>query len=157
MTKYNPNHSQEVINYLVGQKVVIFNSEGQILFLRRSEKCTRAGGWDFPGGGLENEQPTEGIKREAREEVGIEVSGLKPVALISHESKEPGVRVLLVGYVAYLKSGNVKLSWEHDAHKWLKIDEALKVDLPEGHRKFLDAAIESWETKYVRIPSGVLL
>lgn len=71
MNKFNPNHIQEIINFRVGQKAVVFNFEGKILFLRRSNKCTRAGGWDFPGGGLENEQPTEGIKREAREEAGI--------------------------------------------------------------------------------------
>ena len=147
MNKYNPNHSQEVINFRVGQKVVIFNAEGKILFLRRSEKCTRAGGWDFPGGGLENEDSIEGIKREAGEESGIEISEVSPVSSISHDSKEPGVRALLIGYVAKLKSGEVKLSWEHDDHKWLEIDEALKVDLPEGHRRFLEAAIESWETK----------
>lgn len=151
MNTYNPNHIQQVINFRVGQKVVVFDSDNKILFLRRSNKCTRAGGWDFPGGGLENEEPDEGIRREAREEAGIEIREVIPVTSISHESKDPGIRILLIGYVAKLKSGKIKLSWEHDDYRWLTAEEAVKVDLPKGHRKFLKAAIEFSKANLVPI------
>lgn len=133
--------SSATINFKVGQKVVVFNQDKQLLFLKRSAKSSRPGGWDFPGGGLEKEEPIEGIKREAREEANIEITDIKPTVLVTHDREEPSMRTLIIGYVGRLESGEVKLSFEHDEFKWLSIEEALKVDLPEGHRKFLEAAI----------------
>lgn len=126
----------------MAQKVVIFNNENKILFLRRSAMTKRAGGWDFPGGALENEEPNEGIKREAREEANIEITDLKPVGFATYDRKEPKMRTLMIGYMANLKSGEVELSWEHDEYKWLAIDDAQKVDLPKDLMKFLETSIK---------------
>lgn len=138
---FDPNYKQVSVNFRVGQKVVIFNHQNQILFLRRSDKTERAGGWDFPGGGLENEEPDEGIKRETREEASIEITSIRPVGFITHDREEPNFRTLIIGYVARWLSGEVQLSWEHDEYHWLSVEEALRIDLPQGHRKFLDLAI----------------
>lgn len=46
----------------VGCKVVVSNKQGEVLFLRRSKATPRAGGWDFPGGGInEGEELEEGV------------------------------------------------------------------------------------------------
>lgn len=141
MKNFDPHYQPTIVNFRVGQKVLVFNQAGQILFLRRSSKTERAGGWDFPGGGLENEQPEEGIQREALEEANIQITDVQPVATITHDRNEPNSKTLIIGYTAKLKSGEVELSWEHDDFKWLTVGEALEMDLPDGHKKFLRAAI----------------
>lgn len=102
MNIYNPNHIPVIVNFRVGQKVVIFNSKKESLFLRRSDKCARAGGWDFPGGALEEEEAVEGIIRETREEAGVEIEDIQLISLISHLRKDPQPSVLLIGYKAKL-------------------------------------------------------
>src|SRR3989344_5432691 len=57
----------------VSQKVVILNSEGKLLTIRRSETAP-AGPlhWDLPGGDLDyGEDPIQGIVREVKEETGL--------------------------------------------------------------------------------------
>ena len=56
----------------------LFDNQGRVLIAQRPPGKHMAGGWEFPGGKLEpEEQPFEGLKRELREELGIEV--LDPV------------------------------------------------------------------------------
>lgn len=139
---FDPNHVPLIINFRVGQKVVVFNDKNQILFLRRSEKTTRAGGWDFPGGALENETPEDGIAREAEEEAGIVIVDIHPVATLAHDRKENKTKTLMIGYIAKAFSDQeVKLSWEHDQFIWLSVENAFKIELPQDHARILKAAV----------------
>ncbi|MBP6979488.1 NUDIX hydrolase [Candidatus Curtissbacteria bacterium] len=142
MNTFDPNYKPIMISFRVAQKVVIFNSENKILFLRRSSMTKRAGGWDFPGGALENEEPDEGIIRETREEANIEIIKLQPIGFATYNRKEPKMRTLMIGYMADLKSGEVKLSWEHDEYRWFSINDAQKNDLPKDLKKFLKTSIK---------------
>lgn len=150
MNTFDPNHTPSTTYFKVGQKVVVFNSQVEILFLRRSAKCSRAGGWDFPGGGLENEQPLAGIKRETKEEANIEITSVYPTSSITYENVDSDIQTLTIGYTARLESGEVQLSWEHDEFRWLSIEEALMLDLPKGHKLFLEKAIEYQKTTALR-------
>ena len=55
---------------------IIFDPSGRVLLLKHR---FRAGsGWGMPGGFIEaNEQPEEGLRRELREEIGLELQALK--------------------------------------------------------------------------------
>lgn len=59
--------------FTVTAGALIFNDSGQILLLKHR---FRAGsGWGIPGGFIENgEQPEQAVRRELREEIGLEVS-----------------------------------------------------------------------------------
>lgn len=59
--------------FTVTAGALIFNDAGQILLLKHR---FRAGsGWGIPGGFLEaGEQPEQALRRELREEIGLEVS-----------------------------------------------------------------------------------
>lgn len=61
---------------------------------------------------------------------------------LSHIHEHQSQQSLLVGYVAYVENDTVTLSDEHEAFKWLSIEEAKKIDLPKPHAKILSAAIE---------------
>ena len=63
----------------ISQKTIVFNAEGKILALRRSDTDhSRPLTWDLPGGQFEEgEDLEESARREIREEAGIEVEDLK--------------------------------------------------------------------------------
>ncbi len=140
---FDPNYKEEKNYVRVGGKAVVSDEKGRVLFLRRSEKCSRAGGWDFPGGGMDKgEEPVEGIKREIKEEAGIEVKEVRVVDVRSEVLHKSGDVVVMLGYSCVTKDYNVKLSWEHDQFAWLDREEALRVELPKTHRSFLEKHFE---------------
>jgi 8-oxo-dGTP diphosphatase len=143
MNDFDPNYQSPNITFIVGQKAVIFNDQDEILFLRRSEKVGRAGGWDFPGGRLEHEQPVAGLKREIWEETQLTVQEIQPIGVVVREPREPDQNLLVIGYMANWQSGEVTLSWEHTAFQWLNHEQALGLDLPEHHQTFLKSAIKN--------------
>ena len=73
--------------FYVTAGAVILNKEGEVLLLNH---VFRAGsGWGIPGGFLErDEQPDEALRRELREEAGMELDDLK-IAFI-RTLKRPG-------------------------------------------------------------------
>lgn len=140
MNEYIENYVPEYVYFLVGIKVVVFDREGKVLLLRRSEKCSRAGGWDFPGGGLEKEDLVEGLMREMEEETGIEVADEKLVYAVTHTS-QTGDPYIILGYKVKAQSNVVTLSWEHDQYRWVMVEEALaEVRLPYEHKEILKMA-----------------
>jgi 8-oxo-dGTP diphosphatase len=149
-SQYDPNHVPTIFNFKVGQKIVVFNQNSEVLLMRRSVNCSRAGGWDFPGGSLEDEEPLAGIERETKEEAGISISNLHPVSIVTHGGEDKNSRTLMIGYTADVDSDQqITLSWEHDQYQWLSIDQALEIDLPNVHQAFLQAAIEFRRVKEV--------
>jgi mutator protein MutT len=69
---------------------------GQILIAQRPAGKHMAGAWEFPGGKLESgEAPLEGLARELREELGIEIGSgpHRPVRRISHSYPDRDVLI----------------------------------------------------------------
>lgn len=115
----------------VTQKAIVLRADGKFLALRRSKTDPfHALAWDLPGGVLEyGEQPYDGMLREIREEVGIEVVDLKPFDVLGRENPS-GFRVT-ISYVCTCTSENVVLSYEHDDYKWVTREEFLKLQTTE--------------------------
>lgn len=140
MNKYDPNYKPTFTFFLVGVKVVVYNPGGKVLLLKRSDKTSRAGGWDFCGGGVDDDEVDvyETAKREVLEEAGIRVGNLKIVnASIVKDKKR---NTLILGFTAKAKSSNIKLSWEHSEYKWVDKDAALRMGLPGIHSEILKQA-----------------
>ena len=54
---------------------IIFNSKCKLLIAQRNREKNFGGFWEFPGGNLEpGETPSDGLVRELREELSIEVT-----------------------------------------------------------------------------------
>src|SRR6185369_9189935 len=70
--------------FTVTAGAVIFNDQKQVLLLKHR---FRAGsGWGLPGGFLERgEQPIEALRRESREEIGLELEDVEIFASRSFE------------------------------------------------------------------------
>ena len=78
--------------------------------------------WGPPGGKLEvNEDPIVGLKREVKEETGLEIEVKMPVTTWfgSFNNK----KILAVDYFCKYQSGKIQLSNEHNSYIWLSMQE----------------------------------
>ena len=105
-------------------RVVIFDTKGRVLLLRRSETDDWAPGfWNLPGGRRDKgESPMRAALRELSEETGIRAPALVPLGTVPMSSTELGA---IYGY-GVPAGTKVRLDFEHDAYRWLEID-----DVPE--------------------------
>ena len=106
---------------------------GRILVTRRPEGNWMGGYWEFPGGKLEgNEDPREGLARELREELNIEVAIGAVEDVILHRYSDR--TVLLIFYRCSLPDGNPRGQLGQEL-KWATLEEMeelpfLPADLP---------------------------
>ena len=72
----------------------LIDSDDRVLLTRRRPGSHQGGLWEFPGGKLERgESVSDGLSRELREELGIELLGHRPLIRVTHQY--PELRVLL--------------------------------------------------------------
>ncbi|RUS45747.1 (deoxy)nucleoside triphosphate pyrophosphohydrolase [Cohnella sp. AR92] len=100
---------------------VIENDQGLVLVARRKEGKSQAGLWEFPGGKLEaGESPEDCLRRELREEMGIDILPYERVGSNVHDYG--AVTICLMAYRAKWLGGSIVLT-DHDACCWAKREE----------------------------------
>lgn len=102
---------------------------GQKAFISRDDEVLVLGdpteGLDFPGGKIQEgeENLTESLKREVREETDLEIEVGAPFITWTNTFPDnhrfAGKKVYLVGYKCKYISGEVVLSDEHNKFKWV--------------------------------------
>lgn len=126
----------------------IIVKEGKYLITKRSKNKKRfPSKWTVPGGKLETTDYTDlpkdtkfywynvlekVLKREVKEEVGINISGTEYVTSLAtiHGDGNPS---LVVSCMADYKSGKIKLQEEEtEDFAWVSLKEAKKYDLIDG-------------------------
>jgi mutator protein MutT len=116
---------------------VIWNQQNQILIDRRRQEGDMGGLWEFPGGKIEaGETYDECIRREIREELGIEVSVGDRVVEITHTYEKFRV-TLVVHHCRHLAGYPQPL--ECDEIRWVGIDELDRFAFPEANIQIIDA------------------
>lgn len=123
--------------FTVTAGAIIFNQAGQILLLKHR---FRAGsGWGLPGGFLERgEQPIDALRRELREELGLEIEEVEIFAARSFR-KPKQVEVLFRGRA----DGPVTpRTMEVERAEWFSLD-ALPQGLPRDQRRYIEQAAKS--------------
>ena len=118
--------------FLVAAGAIIENSStGKILLLKRSEdKDFSAGIWEYITGRLHQfEEPENGLRREVREEAGIEIEIIKPISIFHIFRGERVAENELVGIMYWCKTNTdeVKISKEHSGFIWVTAGEALNL------------------------------
>jgi 8-oxo-dGTP diphosphatase len=67
----------------------IFDASGRVLIAQRPVGKVLAGRWEFPGGKLHaGEEPYDGLVRELREELGVEVAAARRLLRYAHAYPE---------------------------------------------------------------------
>lgn len=95
---------------------IIQNPQKQVLIARRKPALSNGGKWEFPGGKLLfSESPEECLKREIREEMGVEVKVKEPFHLVNFRQGEGSI--LLIGYFCEFLGGGWALT-DHDQIRW---------------------------------------
>ena len=115
-------------------KVVLFDEQGKVLFLKRSNYMKKfAGSWDLPGGHIhEGEDLIDGLKREVKEETNLDLDQVKKVKKVGNKHF----------FKANLPGGKIKISSEHSSHKMRNIK---KLKNPTKFEKIAQEAINQEE------------
>lgn len=99
----------------------IRNNKKEVLIARRKVGKILGGFWEFPGGKLEHDEELESaLKRELKEELGIEIK-IEKLLLAKPFKYEHGA-VLILFYLASFVRGAVD-PVDHDEIRWLQPSE----------------------------------
>lgn len=103
------------------------NEKGQpIIFATQRGYGDLKGGWEFPGGKIEEgETPQEALKREIMEELDTEISVDDLIDTIEYDY--PTFHLSMDCFWCQIVKGNLVLK-EHEAAKWLRMDELDSVE-----------------------------
>lgn len=127
----------------------IVHKDGKFLITKRSATKKRwPSYWTVPGGNMETSDYTlrpkdtenawyyvleETVRREAREETGIEIKNIEYLVSIVGEFKEGDPRILVISMMAEYAGGEVKLQeGECDEYAWITAGEASKYQCISG-------------------------
>ena len=104
----------------------VIEKNGKILIARRKAALRLGGLWEFPGGKLEPEEnPEECLRRELREEFGIDVEVGE--FLVSHIHEYPHGTINLRSYRVHHLDGIFDLR-DHDEVQWVEPKEFRKYE-----------------------------
>lgn len=104
---------------------VIVNEKNEVLLLKRAIN-PHFGKWDIPGGFLENgEDPKVGLKREAKEELGINVKPLEilTICVDNYGLEEDDFYTFNVFYKCKISDGEIVIDQENSEFKWFSKNE----------------------------------
>ena len=123
--------------FTVTAAALIFNDAGKILLLKHHFRP--GSGWGIPGGFLERgEQPEQALRRELREEIGLEVN---QVEIFTARSFEKPLQVEIVFRVrANAKVAQLKLrTIEVERAEWFSV-KSLPAGLPTDQQLLIERA-----------------
>ena len=106
---------------------ITVNENGEpIIFATQRGYGDLKGGWEFPGGKIEEgETPQEALIREIKEELETEILVGDLIDTIEYDY--PTFHLSMDCFLAVIVSGNLVLT-EHEAAKWLTRDELDSVE-----------------------------
>lgn len=104
----------------------IIEQDGKVLAVQRSSSMSLPLKWEFPGGKIENgERHEECLKRELREELGIEIAIRQCLSPTTHQYST--FIVTLYPFVCRITLGDIKLQ-EHMTFNWVHPEKLHELD-----------------------------
>ncbi|MCA9284729.1 MAG: (deoxy)nucleoside triphosphate pyrophosphohydrolase [Phycisphaerales bacterium] len=117
----------------------------EILIARRPVGSPLAGLWEFPGGKVEQGESVEAAaRREALEEVGLEVAELKPLIRVRHTYPHAEIELHAFLGPATIRRGIPAGEAGAPACRWVPVGELRDYAWPAANAPILDA-LDTWE------------
>jgi len=122
----------------LGVRGVIYDNEGRILLLKRSESSKHfKGEWEFPGGKAdEGEAFDQALLREVQEEAQLDVSVERLLGATQYDMSH--VKAVLLFMECTAKDNNIRLSEEHQDHTWVSPAELSTMKLTDQMVPFVE-------------------
>jgi len=122
---------------MIDVTAAVIESDGRILICRRREGERFGGFWEFPGGKIEEgESPEEGLGREIKEELDLEID--VGARIDSFPYGEPPDGLVLTAFFARLKPETPELVLkEHAEARWVRRVELDRFDFAPADRPFV--------------------
>ena len=115
----------------------LWNRAGELLIAQRPEGKALAGRWEFPGGKIDGkESELEALRRELREELGIEMGAARPLMRLN--ATYPGREIELSLWVVDAYDGTPR-GLDGQQLKWVAPGALYAQDILEADRPFIDA------------------
>jgi len=110
-------------NFRIAVKSFIINNDKLLLVKRATDDVMKPSVWEIPGGRLSlGEDPKEGLKREVKEETGIDIEVLHPIN-VRHFVRSDKQTITMLIFLCRAEDREVKLSEEHSDFVWASIDD----------------------------------
>ena len=118
--------------FTVGAFGVIFDKENRVLLCHRRDMDL----WDIPGGMVElGESPWEGVVREVKEEVGLDVEIVRLVGVYSKKKKND----VIFSFLCKIRGGVISLTDEADEIAYFSVNDLPKNVSPKHVERIMDA------------------
>ncbi|TYP47669.1 NUDIX domain-containing protein [Thermosediminibacter litoriperuensis] len=112
-------------NYRISVEIILLH-EGKVLLTKRAEHCKVAPNvWNVPAGKIKyDEIPVQGLYREAKEEINLDVELLEELSVRNLKSKSGDEDIYRVVFTYLVKPKNddissLKLNDEHSELAWI--------------------------------------
>lgn len=119
------------------------NARGDYLICKMPhDRGVFPGQWGLPGGGLEDgEQLEDALRREMREEVGLELTHIYPLFFTDDlrektfsDGRREEIYMIYLLYECWVQGDRVKLNPEFEDHAWISPHQLADYDLNEATR-----------------------
>jgi 8-oxo-dGTP diphosphatase len=125
---------REPIHVVAG---VLSDSQGRVLLAQRAAGKHLAGMWEFPGGKCEpGEAPQDALRRELREELGIEAGSFERLIAVPWRYREKSIFLDVYRVLDYAGQAHGR---ETQALQWVPLHELTLVDMPAADRPVVAA------------------
>jgi len=139
---------------------IVFNSNRELLLLKRAKGDENAGKWVIPGGHVDpGEIWEDAAKRELKEEAGIDLDKIETCSdsnVLSGEYKKNGVHIKY--YMSYLKEKNPTILLDdketHD-YEWVKVEDLKDYEMVFDMKENIDKIIHPWKQKVIQLKKSL--
>ena len=121
----------------------IIELNGKVLCAQRSKTMDLPNQWEFPGGKVKNETLEDCLRREIREELGVEIQVLEQLPSNQHNYSE-NIAIELIPFRCSLQTFEIVLL-EHSKVEWLPIEKLKALDWAKADIPIVNYYIENYK------------
>jgi|GEM_PF-11143 len=115
----------------------IVNDQHEVLISKRPANVHQGGLWEFPGGKLEAGEGVEaGLSRELQEELGITLTGARPLIRVAHDYADKSV---LLDVWRVDRFEGEPAGHEGQQVRWVSVDQLRHYEFPKANLPILTA------------------